>query len=210
MDALLCTTSYDTLSCFLSRLISECSLPAKVVDVKIGSAATSFEEVLSEHEMSHSDVLLIFCGHGTEDSLLSGTQQDCWNLTGQLEEGTFYDSTSFDAGPSLLAAICCEAGSELGRMFAQITGGGFFGYLDKLSFIITDREEYNSWWRKILCHIIDKIIVDQKISHETVDFAKSLYEEAHSYFCSGDGRFEEKALGMRMCLRRNILALCQY
>lgn len=207
---LLCTASYDRLTCFLSRLISVCANAESTFQIKLRTATDTFKDILVEFVDPQAEVTLIFCGHGTENHLITGTEQDCSILQSGVDEGVFYDASSLNVGPNLLAALTCEAGSELGRAFSQTTGGKFFGYKDQLSFIVTDDDDYNIWWRNIMCAIVNKITEEQKITPETVDFVKRLYEEAHTFFLAGEGRMKEKAFGMRMCLLRNLNAMCHY
>lgn len=207
---LICTASYDRLTCFLTKLISVCANAESTFQIKLRTATDTFKDILIEFVDPQAEVTLIFCGHGTENHLITGTEQDCSNLKSPVNEGVFFDTSSLDPGPNLLAALACEAGSQLGRSFSQTTGGKFFGYHDKLSFIVTDDEDYNFWWRRIICATVDKITQEQNVTQETIDFVRRLYEEAHTFFISGEGRMKEKAFGMRMCLLRNLNAMCHY
>ncbi len=209
--ALICAASYDQITCFMRSLLSEIVDDDYVLRrINLQRADTSFDEILPSDLSLETKVALIFCGHGTDEKLLTGAEQDCSRLSKSFEEGVFYDFNSFKLGPQVLAALACNAGAQLGRDFVEETGGTFFGYVDKLCFIITDSETYNFWWRKIFTEIIRKIIRDQEITEGTIELAQALYRDALEFFSSGNGRYEEKALGMRMCLRRNLEALCRY
>jgi hypothetical protein len=208
---LICTTSYDEVTCFMSRLLSDFSYTGKVVHhVQLERSDVSYTDVLAPYRAQQNRVILIFCGHGEEDALFTGLKQDCADLKEVWDEGVFYDSSYFDSGPDILAAFCCSAGKDLGSAFALENGGSFLGFCDKLWLIHTGSEECNSWWKKILSGFVVRVIDDENVDGQTLDFVRSLYAEAYDYFCSEEGQLAEEALGMRMCLRRNLLALCHY
>jgi hypothetical protein len=192
----------------MSRLLSNFSYTGKVIHhVRLERADVTYPDVLATYHENQDRIILIFCGLGEEDALLTGLKQDCSDLKGIWDEGVFYNSNYFDSGPNVLAAFCCSAGKNLGPAFAQATGGDFLGFADPLLLIHTDSVECNSWWSKILNGFVVRVIADEKVDEETVNFVRSLYLEAYDYFCSQEGRAAKEALGMRMCLRRNLLAL---
>lgn len=208
---LICTTSYDEITCFLSRLLSDFSYAGKSVrHVRLERPDVSYQEIVAQYRGDHGRVVLIFCGHGEVDALLTGLRQDCSNLKEQYEEDVFYDSAHFDLGPDVLAAFCRCAGEELGPGFALATGGNFLGMCGELWLVPTDSEECNSWWKAILNGFIVRVIDDEKVDEETVNFVRSLYQEAYDYYRLGQGQSAEEALGMRMILRKGMSALCNH
>jgi len=207
---LLCTTSYDEMTCLMSRLLSDFSYNGKEVHHhRLREPGVSYVDVLNAYRQKQDRIVLIFCGHGDEDALLTGKQQDCSKLKKDLEEGVFYDAAYFDSGPTTLAAVCEGAGKNLGPSFAQ-DGRTFLGFSDKLWLTKPVSEECTAWWKKILNGLVTKVIEDENVEEDTLNFIRSLHEEAYNYFCSEEAGLSEEALAMRMCLRRNLAGLCNY
>ena len=208
---LLCTTSYDEVTCLMSSLLSDFSYSGKTVHhILLERPDVSYPNVLEEYQADKDNVILIFCGHAEDDVLLTGPKQDCSRLQGISDEEVFYSSDYFHFGPKTLAAFCSSAGKDLGPAFAEANQASFLGFSEELWLIHTASEECNSWWKKMLSGSIVKIIEDEKVDEHTIDFVRSLFEEAYNYFCSEKGRLTKEALGMRMCLRQNLSALCNY
>jgi hypothetical protein len=208
---LLCTTSYDELTCFLSKLLASFSYAGKLVyHVRLASADESYQQVIAQYPGEPEKVVLIFCGHGEEDALLTSLKQDCNELHEEYEEEVFYNATHFDSGPDVLATFCPKAGKDLGFEFADKTGGTYLGLCDELWISFPSSEECNAWWRKILYSFINRVIEDENVDEQTIDFVRSVWMEAYDYYCSEKGKWTEESIGMRLCLRRNLEALCRY
>ena len=207
---LLCTTSYDEMTCLMSGLLSDFSHKKKEFHHhRLREPQISYVNVLNAFRQKQDRVVLIFFGHGDEDALITGRQQECSKLKEDPEEGVFYDSAYFDSGPTTLVAVCDGAGKSLGPGFAQ-DGRTFLGFSDDLWLIKPVSEECNSWWKRIFEGLVTRVIDDENVEEDTVNFIRSLHEEAYDYFCSEEGGASEEALAMRICLRRNLAALCTY
>ncbi|HZE70927.1 MAG TPA: hypothetical protein VE135_15575 [Pyrinomonadaceae bacterium] len=208
---LLCSTSYDEITCFLSRLLTGFSYSGKTVHhVQLEKPDVSYRNILADYQQGQEKVVLVFCGNAEEDALLTGLKQDCSDLNDSLDEGVFYDSDYFDSGPTTLAAFSSYAGKYLGPAFAKATAGNFLGFCDELWLFPDVSDECNSWWHRILNRLIIRIVDDESIDEQTIDFVRSVYQEAYNYFCSEESGLAKEALGMRMCLRQNLSALCNY
>ncbi len=208
---LLCSTSYDEVTCYMSRLLSDFSYTGKAVHrIQLERADESYADIVAEYREEQDRVVLIFCGYAEEEALMTGTKQDCSDLKEQFDEGVFNNSNLFGSGPDVLAAFCRCAGKKLGPAFAQTSGGNFLGFCDELWLILTGSEKCNFWWSRILSGFVVRVINDERVDEQSVNFVRSLCEEAYNYFCSEEGQSAEEALGMRMCLRRNLLALCNH
>jgi hypothetical protein len=208
---LLCSTSYDETTCFLSRLLTGFSYRGKPVHyVQLQKPYESYRDILAKYQQGQEKVVLIFFGNADEGALLTGLKQDCSDLNEEMDEGVFYDSDCFDSGPTTLAAFCGYAGKDLGPAFAKATAGSFLGFCDELWLFPGVSDECNSRWQRILNGLIIRVVEDERIDEKTVNFVRSLYQETYNYFCSEESSSAKEALGMRMCLRQNLSALCNY
>jgi hypothetical protein len=207
---LLCTTSYDEVTCFMNMLLSDFSYAGKAFHHVGLDREDVYPNIVAKYRQNQEKVVLIFCGHGEDHALMTGIKQDCEALDDNWDEDVFYDANHFDAGPEVLAAFCNSAGRDLGPLFAQVAGGNFLGFSDEICLTYTSNEKCISWWKTILHGFIIRVIDDETVDQQTLDFVRSLCQQAYSYFCSEKGKKIEGALGMRMCLRRNMLALCKY
>jgi len=196
----------------MSSWLSGLSCPEKTSyhHIRLRRPDESYREVLARFGQSQSKVILIFCGNGEDNALLTAFEQNCDDLDQSSDEDIFYDSDSFDLGPDTLIAFCSNSGNQLGPDFARANGRKFLGFSDQLCFLDGANQECDSWWRKILNGLICKVMEDEVINQQTVDLVRSLFQEAYDYFCSEEGGIVEESLGMRMCLRRNMAALCNY
>lgn len=210
---ILCTTSYDEVTCLMSRLLSGFSHSTKPVHwVQLRSSDDSYRTILASHHAKQSKVILVFCGNGDDDALLTGNEQDCADLSEISSEGVFYDADYFKLGPEILVAFCSDAGKELGPRFATANGGKFLGFCDELCLINSMHPKCEQWWREIFYGIIIKVIEDETVNSQNVNFARSLLEKAIDYFYSEESDVIDwvEVIAMRMCLRQNLAALCNY
>lgn len=193
----------------MTKLLSDFDSEKTVHHIPIDNPEVSYADVIANFP-NQENVVLIFCGNGEEDALWAGARQECSDLKDPGEEWVFYDSGSFDKGPETLAAFCSSAGKDLGPAFVKTNNGSFLGFSDELWLLPGLDEECNSWWGKILKGFIGGVVEDEAVDGQTVNFVRLLHQEALDYFSSEERRSADEALGMRMCLRRNLSALCSY
>jgi hypothetical protein len=151
--------------------------------------SASFEDLVNA-DSAVTDSVFLFGGHGTDKAL--------W-AKGEV----FYDEDSFNLGPKSLFAFCCDAGSEIGKSFAEKTNGSFYGFNSFLAF--DANPDFYKWMQEIFYPVISRLFHDETVSQELYTMTKNKLQEAHDYYESNASDF-----WIEMCLAQMIKSLCIY
>ena len=165
------------------------------------SGALTYKQLLKEQNIKAStEVLLIFCGHGTEFELLGPA------LPGTSEETSdFYNDTHVRLGPRFMLAFCCSAGKGLGAEYSKAATRAFVGFKDELYMVMADGK-YAFWWKKLMHSIAwamltttDKATLEQNV--------RDIYRSALAAFPAHEDSQHDWGFMMRAYLRRQLESL---
>jgi hypothetical protein len=108
-------------------------------------SSLAYDELLSQLAIdpSETEVGLVFCGHGREDSLLGpGAPGDAAAFS------PFFDQRHVLAGPKFLLAFCSNAAAELGAAYERRSHGRtFVGFEDEIGLVMKGGIYAESWKR---------------------------------------------------------------
>jgi hypothetical protein len=201
---LLVAPAQDSLTEYTSKLLENLpALNSPSMFCKITSPIT-YDKLLAQHSIDPStiDVALVFCGHGSDQSLdgpgTLPTAPDYKDV-----RLPFFNESHVRLGPKYLLAFCSNAATGLGRLYeSHTTGRTFIGFDDEIGLVVEDGEYANSWGK-----IIHGIVLAMLSSPDILRLEKSvisLYDDALKYFSHERDREYEWGLLMRAYLRRQV------
>jgi hypothetical protein len=151
----------------------------------------------------------IFCGHGSPDALLGSPKPPNVLTFKGSAHSAIYDCAMVATGPQSLFAFCCNAGGQLGSLFASFEGRSFLGYLDELPYDFANTECKKAW-KIVVQRVAKQIIHDGGIGREHHQLLRETYNEVMRDFRNGTLRKNPHAGWMQMCLLRHMKLLCYY
>ena len=187
--------AHDDFTTYSSSLLVNFPSLGTPTAVRMFSESLTYKQLLKEQNIkSSTDVLLIFCGHGTEFELLGPA------LPGTADETSdFYNETHIHLGPRFMLAFCCNAGKGLGTEYSKTGKRVFVGFKDQLYMVIADGE-YAFWWRNLMHGIALAMLtaVERSALEKTI---RDLYRSAIAAFA---GPEHEWGWMMRAHLRKQL------
>jgi len=204
---LLVAPSYDDLTEYTSKLLENFpQVGASTILCKLESPMT-YSELLSQHSIDPlaTEVALIYCGHGENDSLLGpGAHPSAPDY--RTTHSSFFNESYMPIGPKFLLAFCSNAANGLGNSYHYMTNERtFIGFDEEIGFVL-EEGPYAEWWRKII-HGLALAMLSAPDVNAMESSALRLYRDALSFFSSEGGRKLEWALIMRLYLRKQLDAI---
>jgi len=204
---LLAVPAQDGLTDYALKLLEDLpnlGAPTLLCDIK---SPITYDDLLSQNciDYRETDVALVFCGHGSRDSLFGPSLSD-GSASPQTARSIFFNQSHVAIGPRFLLAFCSNAARELGEAYdKRTTNCTFVGFEDEIGMVLAEGI-YAQWWRGIL-HGITSEMLRSPTTQELEKSISALYKQAISFFSTGDGRNHRWALMMRIYLRRQSEAL---
>lgn len=196
---LLAAPAHDDFTTYSSALLVDFPSLGTATALRVFAGALTYKNFLKEQNIkAGTDVMLIFCGHGTDFELLGPA------LPGTSDETSdFYNETHLRLGPRFMLAFCCNAGKGLGAEYhSKTTMRAFVGFNDKL-YMVTAEGEYAFWWRKLMHSIALAIMttVDKATLEKNV---RDAYRSALAAFPAHEDDQRDYGFMMRAYLRRQL------
>src|SRR4051812_7036042 len=195
---LVAAPAHDDFTTYSSSLLDDFPSLGTAKFFRRFSTPLTYKQLVKEQNIkSTTDVLLIFCGHGSDSELLGPA------LPGTSDEtSVFYDETHLRLGPSFMLAFSCNAGKGLGSEYSKLLMRRFVGFKDEL-YMVLDDGEYAFWWKKLM-HDISSAMLTAADRDTLEKEVRDLYRSALDAFVGPEHKW---GFMMRAYLRRQLNSL---
>jgi len=206
--------AYDNLThLFHSWLVGHWSLHVSTRVTLATKANASYDELrkwLSKSAAESHYRLVIFCGHGTPDALLTAPNLGFGNVSVKgVEHGMLVNPFVPPESRDALSwfCFCCYSAHFLGKLLGTYPNSRFLGYHAPISFELAHGGR--RFWRKLLSEAVAELVN----GHDLDKLRRRLiaeYDSAIAYYKSGSGRSNPRQFFMVLSLVRHRTALSMH